>query len=402
MTSIDPAPPAERLFFLDALRIAAFALLVLYHVGMYYVSWPWHVKSALAGPGLEPWMQLSSPWRLSLLFVLSGVATSFMLRRDGATATLLRQRVRRLALPVLLGMALVVPPQAYFEVRQFHGYRGSYVEFLQLYFGAFGGFCAAGRGCLVLPTWNHLWFVVYLLVYTVLWWGLVRLWPALPAATAASLHRVLAGAGLWAWPVALLAALRIALIDRFAPTHALVDDAYLHASYFALFIAGAAMARMVSPWPRFERTRWISLALALAGWLLMQAAPSWRDALGTDAARALGRAGFATAQWCGVLAALGFAHRHWPQEFPGRRWLSEAVFPVYIVHQSVIIVLAVALAPLALPATVEAALLITATFGLSLACYAAVCRVAWLRPWFGLAGRMSAAPPAPLGQAGAR
>ena len=37
--------PSQRLFFLDWLRIGAFALLVLYHVGMYYVSWSWHVKS---------------------------------------------------------------------------------------------------------------------------------------------------------------------------------------------------------------------------------------------------------------------------------------------------------------------------------------------------------------------
>ena len=49
---MDPGPRSDRLYFLDWLRVAAFGLLVLYHVGMYYVSWDWHVKSPFsAAPG---------------------------------------------------------------------------------------------------------------------------------------------------------------------------------------------------------------------------------------------------------------------------------------------------------------------------------------------------------------
>jgi surface polysaccharide O-acyltransferase-like enzyme len=394
ITNHAPAPPTERLYFLDALRIAAFALLVLFHVGMYYVSWPWHVKSPLAGSALEPWMRLSSPWRLSLLFFLSGVATAFMLRRSGASAALLRTRIARLGLPVLLGIVLVVPPQAYFEVRQFHGYGGSYIEFLRLYFGGYGGFCTPARGCLLLPTWNHLWFVVYLLVYTVLAWGLVRAWPALPERAARLLQAALAGARLWWLPVGGLAALRVALLDRFPPTHALVNDVYLHACYFGFFVAGVAMARMAAPWPRIESVRWVSLALALAGWLVMLAAPASSEVLGLPLARGLARTGFATMQWCAVLAALGFAHRHWNRDFTWRAMLTEAVFTVYLVHQTIIILLAVALAPLAWPAGVEGPLLVVATFALSAGCYALVRRVSVLRPWFGLAPqRVLPAPP---------
>ncbi|WP_274317233.1 hypothetical protein [Xanthomonas campestris] len=60
------------------LRVIAFGLLVLYHVGMYYVTWDWHVKSPTTQLMLEPVMLLSSPWRMSLLLI-SGVATAFML-----------------------------------------------------------------------------------------------------------------------------------------------------------------------------------------------------------------------------------------------------------------------------------------------------------------------------------
>lgn len=381
------APPAQRLFFLDALRIAAFALLVIYHVGMYYVSWDWHVKSPHASAALEPWMRLLSPWRLALLFLLSGVATSMMLHGKGASTKLLGARVRRLALPLLLGIVLVVPPQSYVEVQQRHSYAGGYLDFLRLYFSAYGGFCRSGAGCLVLPTWNHLWFVAYLLVYTVALWALVRVWPMWPGRAGERLQQALGGARLWWLPAAALALARVALIDRFPPSHALVGDVYLHLCYGALFAAGAAMARAPALWSRLDAVRWISLALAFAAWVVMLASPIAAEAVGAAVSSALARMAFGAMQWCAVLAALGFAYRHWNHDFAWRGMLTEAVFPIYIVHQTITIVLAMALAPSALATAVEAPLLVGLTFALSWACYDLVRRVDVLRLWFGLAPR---------------
>ena len=110
--------PSDRLVFLDWVRIIAFALLMFYHVGMYYVTWDFHIKSLHASTLLEPWMRLSSPWRMDLLFLVSGAATSFMLLRDGASGALLRLRARRLLIPLLFGMLVVVPPQSWLEVVQ--------------------------------------------------------------------------------------------------------------------------------------------------------------------------------------------------------------------------------------------------------------------------------------------
>jgi hypothetical protein len=90
-------------------------VLIFYHTGMYYVSWDWHVKSPFASDAIEPLMILSSPWRLGLLFMISGVATAFMLQKLRIGA-LLRQRSWRLLLPLIFGMFVIVPPQAYFEV----------------------------------------------------------------------------------------------------------------------------------------------------------------------------------------------------------------------------------------------------------------------------------------------
>lgn len=98
---------------MDWLRVIAFGLLLLYHVGMYYVTWDWHVKSPTTQLMLEPVMLLSSPWRMSLLLLISGVATAFMLRKP---EDLLYRRLRQLLLPLLFGMAVIVPPQSYYQV----------------------------------------------------------------------------------------------------------------------------------------------------------------------------------------------------------------------------------------------------------------------------------------------
>ena len=129
-----------------------------------------------------------------------------------------------------------------------------------------------------------------------------------------------------------------------------------------------------------------SLVAALASWLFI----AWyfgRYSDGTmppEALRQLQRLLWAVQQWGAIVAILGFARRHAPGDGPARRWLTEAVFPVYILHQTVIVLLAVYLRPLDLPPRLEGPLLVLATFALCLAAYGIIRRTGWLRPLFGL------------------
>ena len=70
-------PSHTRRYDLDWLRIFTFGLLIFYHIGMFYVSWDFHVKSVHAGPFIEPVMKLVNPWRMSVLFIISGVALRY-------------------------------------------------------------------------------------------------------------------------------------------------------------------------------------------------------------------------------------------------------------------------------------------------------------------------------------
>ncbi len=297
-----------------------------------------------------------------------------MLARMGATRGTLTQRARRLVIPLLFGVFVIVPPQSYFEVVQKHGYAGSALDFMRLYVSAYGGFCSAPGRCLILPTWNHLWFLPYLLAYTIFLWAALRWRPCWLDAAAARLPHALRGARLLWAPALALIALRIALRPLFPITHAFIDDWFAHAMYGGIFLAGAWVAHGAH-WLRFEVVRWPALGLALLGGLGVIAP------LNDD----LRLVAISVMQWSAIVAAVGFSHRGLNRDAPWRRTLTEAVFPVYVMHQTVIVWLAVAWAPWRLAPRTEAPLLVAATFALCGLCHLLVRRVRWLRPCFGLA-----------------
>lgn len=394
----------QRRYDLDWVRVSAFALLVLYHVGMYYVSWDFHVNSAYASRALEPFMMLSSPWRMSLLFLVSGAATAFLLGKAQREAGSDRRPIRflgprswRLLVPLVFGMLVIVPPQSYYELldsRYPGGYHDGYLAFWARYLAGDGSFCD-DDGCLVLPTWNHLWFVAYLWVYTVVLWLPVRFAPRRLEAFGTALARRLShGTGLLLWPILFFAVARVALIGLFDSTHALVDDWYNHVQYFGIFLIGFLVAHSDAVWEAMRRVRWLALALWLGSWLAIAAYfAHFTEIAPPQGLRLAMRGVWGLDQWSAIVAILGFA-RHWaPGDSPALRYLSAAIFPVYILHQTVIVVLAYNMKPLALPPLSEAPLLVALTFALCFGGYEIIRRIPPLRPLFGLKWNPATARP---------
>lgn len=391
---------SSRLAFLDGLRVAAFALLIPYHAGMYYVTWDWHVKSPAASAALEPFMQLSSPWRLSLLFLVAGAAAQSLFARRGALGTL-KDRSVRLLLPLLFGMAVIVTPQAYFEVLakapQLLPGDGGYLDFWAAYLQ--GGKYCRGQDCMDVPTWNHLWFLPYLWLYAgvgaVIAAGLAA-WRLRPRALALPA---------WAWllaPAVPLALLRVFVMPHWPTTHDLVHDLYNHLQYGLVFALGWASRTPLAQglWPAALRLRWVALGLALAGWALLLAFNGrYAEVAPSGAVLAAARVLRGGLTWWAVVAACGWAQRAFPRESPWLRRAGAAVFCLYILHQSVIVLLSQALKPLALPWGLEALLLIALTFAACALAYLGARRVPGLALLLGIRRRPRAAPTAVLASA---
>jgi len=384
-----PAAPMPRQYFLDWIRIYAFFVLILYHVGMYYVSWDFHVKSPNAGPAIEPFMMLSSPWRLGLLFMVSGVATATMFDKLRLVA-FLRRRSARLLVPLLFGMLVIVPPQSYLEVVEKVAYQGSYLEFMRLYLTGYHGFCRLDD-CLRMPTWNHLWFVAYLWWYSLAYAALAAMAGRPLDRFASLLGRALTGWRLFVLPLAVLALARILLLSRYPTTHDLVHDWYNHADYVALFLIGALLARQPGVWRAFEAQRFTALGLALTCWALVTVyvalpdeALSGQTAAWRDGLRTIQRVVYALCQWSAIVATCGFGHRHLQHDSASRRYLTQAVFPLYIVHQTVIVVFAHYLQVAKMTPVPEGVVLVVLTFTASFGIFELVRRVPLLRACFGM------------------
>lgn len=375
---------------IDALRVIAFALLIVYHVGMVYVAdWGFHVKSAYLAEWLQWPMIALNRWRMPLLFMISGIALG-LARIDRAPLRFAARRCWRLLLPLAFGMFVVVAVQAYCEGlangRLQPGFWAFLLRYWQLRPWPSGSFTGAEFGI----TWNHLWYLAYLWLYTML---LVALLPLRTLRTA----EWLAG---WRWPtwlllslpVAWLAMCRLVLAPRFPETHALFGDWTVHAQSLPLFLAGYAIAGNIGFWERIRALRWPVLAIALACITIELTIRAGGRYLPPDAAvpawvpwAEVERIARAAYTWTALLAIFGWGQVLLDRRFRWLPYCTEAVYPWYILHQSLIVPLAFWLSPVQLGPVLEPALVLGGTVGGCLLLHELVIRRApLLRPLFGL------------------
>ena len=405
-----PDPARRRRHDIDALRVIAFAILIGYHAsGVYEVDSDYHVVSSYQVAWLDYARIVVNRWRMPLLFAISGIAIGLALpgRHPGRFALL---RTWRLVLPLVFGMLAIVPIQAYCEGVGRGMIEPGFGAFMQRYWllqpWPAGSFTGAEHGV----TWNHLWYLAYLWVYTLV---LVALQPLLQSG---------AIRGLQAWlgrhlpPAALLLpallsfAYLVLLKPRFPETHALVGDWYLHAEYFTVFVLGYLVADDERFWQVVLRLRWRTLAVAVVAIcveLLLKAAGQFLPAEAVPAMAAgidwgmIERGARALYLWSALLAILGWGRALLDRPFRWLPYATEAVYPWYILHQSLIVLVAYWLIPLRLGAWWEPALVLLGTVAGCLLLHEFVIRrVALLRPLFGLKWRVRL--PNPLPVAGAR
>ena len=370
---------------IDTLRALAFGLVILYHVAMYYVAdWHWHLKSPHAAEWLQMPMRALNLWRMDLVFLISGLAFGFLQRGQGRLA-LLRSRSWRLVLPLVFGMAVVVPFQAYAQAVANGSIAPGFGAFLLRYAGGGPWPKNAFDGSDFGVTWNHLWYLPYLWLYTSV---LILLLPMLQSVAGQRLRSAftrLRGAALLTVPALPLMAWSLLLWPHFPPTHDLIGDGWLHAVYFTLFLYGWWIGTDEHWWTEAARLRWPALGIALAGLALYTGLRALPAELAVP--RQLLRLTADFYLWTALLAILGWAHVKLNHPWRWLPWANASVYPWYVLHQTVIIVGIWWLAPLRLGPVLEPVLLLAGTV---LACWvltALVRRTAWLRPLFGLGPR---------------
>jgi hypothetical protein len=276
----------------------------------------------------------------------------------------------------------VVPYQPYAQALANGVVEPGFADFLRRYFTLGPWPRDAFDGAQPGITWNHLWYLAYLWAYTAAWLLLRPLAARAGGGRIAQAFRALRGVQLVLLPVLPLAAWGLLLRPHFPPTHDLLHDAWLHAVYFTLFLYGTWLGADEGLWAEVRRLRWRSLAGAAA---LLVLGPVLLPSLGAPAPvlRLLGD----LYAWFAILAVCGWAYALLNRPWPWLAWAHEQVYPWYVLHQTVLIVLIVQLAPLHLPTGLEAALLVAGTIAGCWSLTAVIRRSRWLRPLFGLKPR---------------
>lgn len=367
-----------RRYDLDWLRVIVFALLIFYHVGMFFVPWGWHIKNNVIYEWLRWPMLFLNQWRLPILFVISGMGTYYALSKRNL-GQFSWERFKRLGIPLIAGMLLIVPPQIYIERLVNDQFSGSYLEFYQTALFR-GGPYPQGN-----ISWHHLWFLPYLLLFSlVLGPVFVRL-KRKPSKLVEWVKKQLQKPyGLYLFIIPLF--LVESFVEPFFPsTKALIGDWFTISFYIILFFYGFLLiATKEVFWKSLEAVKkkalWIGIlafTLLICRWLFIE-----KDELPQH----LGEAFLKVVNlWSWILVLFGYAAKWLNKPSKKLAYANRAVYPFYILHQTITIIIAYYLKDLEWNFLTKATILAVGTFGFSWLIYHfVIVPIRPLHPLFGL------------------
>lgn len=322
----------ERRHDIDWLRVLAMFSVFLFHCARYFDNEGWHVKNPQLSFGFSVFVGILVQWIMPIFFVLSGSSSWFALNFRSARQYL-GERFKRLFIPLIFGIFILIPPQVYIERFTNFQFNGSFFQFYPRYFDGWYGFGGnfAWMGL-------HLWFLLILFLFSLL------TLPFLLSLQKTAAGRLISGFSsfseksgailLWVFPLALMEFLfhPDGLGQRnFGGWNIFV--------YLVFFLYGYLLASDGRYRRSVEKQRVIFLGLAaittLVGYYVRRSGVYplfgsldyfWVSLLRTFNS------------WVWVLAILGIGSRY--LNFGNRflKYANVAVLPFYILHQSVIVI----------------------------------------------------------------
>lgn len=372
---------SERRYDIDWIRVIVFDILIFWHVGLFFVAWENQVEwdLPLKNNVQVTWlfwpMMFIRQWRLSILFLVSGIGTRFSLSSKSGL-TYLKERFIRLFIPLLTAIFIIVPPQVYLE-RLAQGRIA--VSFFRYYPSTFQGVYPEGNF-----SWGHLWFIAYLLLMSVAALPLLLYLRNYGNSFFRSLSRLIHKSPFWLYLFCLpLIIIEISLQKRFPLTMALTNDWYAFSYYFVCFLGGFILANLEETlWKAFARIRHFALLFGIVASipvLLMIAkgeSPLWLQLI-----KPLN-------VWSWLLAIFGYSSKYLNRKSRLLSYRNAAVYPFYILHFTITLFLGYLLKNAPIHYVLKMLIMISGTFGFSLVFYELIIRrVAFLRPLFGIKER---------------
>jgi glucan biosynthesis protein C len=343
----------ERRYDIDWLRVIAIGLLMIYHIGFVFLPWGVFIGFIQNGESIDSiWnpMSMLNVWRIPLLFFVSGMGVRFAIQRRNWKQLIL-ERTRRILVPFVFGIFCIVPLHL-FVWQRFYNQDISYS---------------------IHP--SHLWFLANIFIYVFV---LSPLFYWLKRNEGGKFHRGLKK--LLGTPLGLLSMIAVFVVEAMLvkPETFETYSITLHGFFLGMlaFLFGFIVVHAGDAfWLTVKKWRWLLLFLAAALFTFRYIefqllAPNYLKAIESN-------------MW--IFSAFGFGYRY--LNHPGKTlaYLSQAAYPVYILHMFFLYLGSYLIVPLGISALLKLALVTTFTLAGCFAFYELIIRrVRFLRPLFGV------------------
>ncbi len=373
----------SRVYYIDWLRILAVLLLFPFHTLRVFNNEPFYVKASTLSSVADWVIGFIGVWHMPLLFFLAGCSTYFALRKRTA-GRYAWERVKRLLVPLIFGIFVLIPPQTWYGARFNSGYTDSYWHYLSS--GDFlewniqdGGDYYGGFGI------GQLWFILWLLLISLILLPLV-VWAVRGSASGwvERLSRRLSHPAWWLAPVVFL------FVGEAAPEQ-VGKPSVLYAFVFLLGVLVVSDSKFPDAAERFRFPAFLGGIALTVFWVV---SGDFRNSLPDPS---WGRAGLAflgsAALWLMIIGAVGMGKRYMNRTSATEKYLAEASYPVYIIHQTMIVILAFYVVDFASPEPAQWIVLLILAVAATFALYEIVRRVNVLRFLLGMRLRRRAPEP---------
>ncbi len=376
MPSANEARAPARRADVDALRILALSLLICYHTLLVYSVDNWRLNSEYAGPWADYLIAVLTPWRMSLVFFIGGIAARFMLDKM-KPAAFVRDRAGKLLTAFVFAVIVIVPFQRYVRLDEAHMPRGGYFDYL-----LHQSMSVVRSDGLWLPDFAHAWFLPFLFTYSVAALAFIKGAPRI----ALALQRLIERAPLWSIIAATM--LWFAFLERWVlpqrpMTGILTDDLSGHLKFAPVFALGVLLAKSESFHVKAlgaRRRVWIVAGALLA----ISLVALWANGVEPHA---YSLTKITRGFYGGVMIFAVYIFAGVALDRPSKllSYGTDAVLPVYLMHQTVLVVVGDKIVGRHWPPPLELAALLGATALIPLAIYHVFVReTPWLRVLFGL------------------
>jgi len=107
--------------------------LIFFHTGQIFYGGNFYVMNEPFSMAALVFVAFASLWGMPLMFLISGITIWHSLRKR-TTGDFILNRIRRLLIPFVAGLLLVVPPQVYYGLKADPAYHESYLNFYPRFF----------------------------------------------------------------------------------------------------------------------------------------------------------------------------------------------------------------------------------------------------------------------------